>query len=215
MNASATNVGPLAVLRRFAQTGPKEERCDLCNARLAPEHRHLLEMGNRIIHCSCDACEIRFQWVMGGRFKLIPRDVRPLPELEISDAQWDGLALPINLAFFFHSTPAGKMIALYPSPAGAMESLLPLETWKALVVANPVLDDIEPDVEALLVNRVGESREYFIAPIDKCYELAGLIRTHWRGLHGGDVVWGKIDAFFARLELQTVPARNNGEPVHA
>jgi len=215
MNASVTNGGPLAVLRRFAQTGAKEERCDLCNARLAPGHRHLLEMENRIIHCSCEGCAMRLQGVMGGRFKMIPRDARALPGLEMSDGQWEGLALPINLAFFFHSSPAGKMIALHPSPAGAMESLMPPETWEALVAANPVLDDIERDVEALLVNRVDECREYFIAPIDKCYELAGLIRTHWRGLHGGDIVWGKIDDFFARLKLQTAPVRENGAPVHA
>lgn len=215
MNASVTNGGPLAVLRRFAQTGAKEERCDLCSVRLGPEHRHLLEMTNRIIHCCCDACAMRFHGVIGGRFKLIPRDARPLPGVEISDAQWEGLALPINMAFFFNSTPAGRIIALYPSPAGATESLLPLETWETLVAANPALADIEPDVEALLVNRVGQSREYFIAPIDKCYELAGLIRTHWRGLHGGEVVWGKIDEFFGRLKEQTAPARNNGAPIHA
>ena len=43
----------------------------------------------------------------------------------------------------------------------------------------------EPDVEALLVNRVGAVREYFIVPIDECYKLVGLIRLHWRGLSGG------------------------------
>jgi hypothetical protein len=215
MNASVATGGPLAVLRRFAQTGAKEERCDLCSVRLGPEHRHLLEMGTRIIHCTCDMCAMRFHDVVGGRFRLIPRDARAAPGLEISDAQWEGLALPINMAFFFHSTPAGKMMALYPSPAGATESLLPLETWETLVVANPELETMEPDVEALLVNRVGEAREYFIAPMDKCYELAGLIRTHWRGLHGGDVVWGKIGEFFGRLKAQMAPAQNNRIAVHA
>ena len=57
--------------------------------------------------------------------------------------------------------------------------------------ANPVLESLEPDVEALLVNRVGHAREasaaeYYIAPIDACYQLVGLIRVHWRGLSGGD-----------------------------
>jgi hypothetical protein len=94
----------------------------------------------------------------------------------------------------------GKMVALYPSPAGATESLLPLETWSTLVSANPVLGTLEPDVEALLVNRVGDARDYLMAPIDVCYELAGLIRMHWRGLSGGELVWRKIDEFFARLK---------------
>ena len=43
-------------------------------------------------------------------------------ELQLTDAQWDGLFIPINMAFFFHSTPAGRIVALYPSPAGPMES---------------------------------------------------------------------------------------------
>lgn len=206
MSETLTPGGPLAALRRYAQPRAPEERCDLCNLRLGPGHRHLLELASRRIFCSCDACALRFQGVIGGRFKLIPRDARPVPGMLISDAQWEGLSLPINLAFFVFSTPLGKMTALYPSPAGATESLLPLETWSALVAANPALGTMEPDVEALLVNRVGEARHYLIAPIDVCYELAGLIRVHWRGLSGGDLVWRKIGEFFARLETQAAPA---------
>jgi len=58
---------------------------------------------------------------------------------------------------------------------------------------------MQADVEALLVNRSQDAREYFIAPIDKCYELVGTIRVHWRGLSGGDEVWRAIDKFFAQL----------------
>ena len=202
MSASVTTGGPVAALRRYARPRAAEERCDLCSVGLAPVHRHLLEVANRRIFCACDACALRFEGVISGRLKLIPRDARPLPGLHVSDAQWEGLALPISLAFFFFSTPTGKMTALYPSPAGATESLLPLETWSTLVSANPVLGTIEPDVEALLVNRAGDSRDYFIAPMDMCYELAGLIRMHWRGLSGGDAVWRKIEEFFARLRTE-------------
>lgn len=189
----------LAALRRYARPAPAVERCDLCSVELAPAHRHLLELASRRIYCACDACALRFEGVVEGRFKLVPRDARPLPGMQISDAEWDSLAVPINLAFFFFSTPAGKMIALYPSPAGATESLLPLETWWGLVAANPALAAMEADVEALLVNRVGEAHEYWITPIDACFELAGLIRMHWRGLAGGDLVWKKIAEFFAKL----------------
>ena len=91
------------------------------------------------------------------------------------------------------------MAAYYPSPAGATESLLPLTAWETLVGANPVLRDMRPDVETLLVNRVRETREYFLAPIDVCFELVGLIRVHWRGFSGGEEVWREIDRFFARL----------------
>ena len=104
---------------------------------------------------------------------------------------------------------------MYPSPAGAMESLLPLESWKELVEANQVLEGIEPDVQALLVNRVGTAREYFIVPIDTCYELIGLIRTHWRGLSGGETVWREIREFFARLAEQSEPWVHPAEARHA
>ena len=47
----------------------------------------------------------------------------------MTDSQWDGLMMPINMAFFFRSTPQNRVIALYPSPAGATESLLSFDTW--------------------------------------------------------------------------------------
>ena len=67
------------------------------------------------------------------------------------------------------------------------------------MAANPELNTLEPDVEALLVNRVGATREYFIVPIDLCFKLVGLIRLHWRGLSGGAAVWGEIAHYFDDL----------------
>jgi hypothetical protein len=52
-------------------------------------------------------------------------------------------------------------------------------------------------------NRVGTKREYYLAPIDVCFELVGLIRVHWRGLAGGESVWGEIDRFFSRLQMDS------------
>jgi hypothetical protein len=123
----------------------------------------------------------------------------------MTDPEWESLALPIDLAFFFYSTPAGKMTALYPSPAGPTESLLPLTAWESLVRQNRALAEMEADVEALLVNRAGNAREYFLAPIDACYELVGTIRMHWRGLSGGEEVWREIEGFFSRLREQASP----------
>ena len=82
---------------------------------------------------------------------------------------------------------------------GATESELELESWEELEAENPVLGELEDDVEALLVNRAGARREYFLVPIDDCYALAGVLRTHWKGLAGGAEVWREIDAFFDRL----------------
>jgi hypothetical protein len=89
---------------------------------------------------------------------------------------------------------------MYPSPAGATESLLPLTAWETLAANNPDLTQMQPDVEALLANRVGDAHAYFIAPIDKGYELVGTIRKHWKGLSGGEEVWREIDGFFAALK---------------
>ncbi|HEX4666305.1 MAG TPA: DUF5947 family protein [Chthoniobacterales bacterium] len=201
-----------ATLRRFAgaprparkrngAAPPQEiEQCELCSIRLAPTHRHLLEMATRRIVCACDPCALRFENVLEGKFKLIPRDARPLPDFQMSDAHWEALSLPISLAFFFYDTPNEKMAAYYPSPAGATESLLSLTAWEALLEANPILREMRPDVETLLVNRVKETREYFVAPIDLCFELVGLIRIHWRGFSGGEEVWREIDRFFSRLK---------------
>jgi hypothetical protein len=106
------------------------------------------------------------------------------------------------------------MVALYPSPAGPTESLLTLDTWEEIVRANPILEQMEPDVEALLVNRVGPIREHFLAPIDECYKLVGLIRIHWRGLSGGTEVWREINSFFDQLKQRALvpspPGRESG-----
>ena len=211
---------PLATLRRLAQPRIAREHCELCSVPLAGEHRHLLEMSNRKVICACDACAMRFEGVIGGRFKLIPRRPRALPDFQLADEQWESLALPINLAFFFNRSPEGKILAYYPSPAGATESLLPLTTWETLVADNPALEQMEQDVEALLVNRVALARnhyDYFIAPIDVCYELVGLIRVHWRGLSGGEEVWEQISAFFKKLEemSETPKSHHQSEASHA
>jgi hypothetical protein len=206
--ASGRGITPFATLRRFASpriVQERRERCELCCAALPSEHRHLLEVATRNILCACDACALRFQAVAAGRFKLIPRDAHALPGFRLADADWESLALPINLAFFFCHSLSNKMMALYPSPAGATESLLPLSSWQQIVADNPALEAIEPDVEALLVNRVVPARDYYIAPIDQCFELVGLIRAHWRGFSGGEEVWRSIDGFFARLRERAGP----------
>ncbi|HZV35617.1 MAG TPA: DUF5947 family protein [Verrucomicrobiae bacterium] len=203
---------PFATLRRLAQPRIAQEHCELCSLPLANEHRHLLEMAGRKVICACDACAMRFEGVIGGKFKLIPRRPRALPNFQLADEQWESLALPINLAFLLKHSPEGKIGAYYPSPAGATSSLLSLTTWEALVAENPVLDQMEPDVEALLVNRVGSARDYFLAPIDVCYELVGLIRVHWRGLSGGDEVWEHISAFFKKLQERAEPCAAQMEP---
>jgi hypothetical protein len=118
----------------------------------------------------------------------------------LADATWDSLLIPINLAFFYRDSSVGRVVAIYPSPAGATESLLQFGGWQELTVENPVLTEFLPDVEALLVNRMGTARNYYRISIDRCYELVGMIRLHWRGFSGGTKVWQKVSAFFESLK---------------
>jgi hypothetical protein len=201
-------------LRQFARRRPAFERCEMCNTALAPDHQHLLDPVHRKIVCACDACAILFYAQGDTKFKRIPRRIRFLPDFQLTDSQWNGLLMPINMAFFFKSTPhEGRVIAMYPSPAGATESLLTLDTWDEIAANNPVLDQMEADVEALLVNRIGHSRgftdpEHYMVPIEECYKLVGLIRTHWSGLAGGTEVWRQIAEFFSRLKARSPQAEN-------
>jgi len=190
-------------LRQFARRNLPEEQCELCSASLAPTHQHLLALDSRQLVCACDACALLFSRTDAGKYRRVPRRLRWLAGFQLSDADWLALAVPVNMAFFFYHSGARRVLAYYPSPAGPTESQLPLETWEALVRANPVLAGLEPDVEALLVNRLGQRREYYQAPIDRCYELVGVIRLHWRGLAGGTEVWQELEAFFAGLRHES------------
>ncbi|MFY9905561.1 MAG: DUF5947 family protein [Terriglobales bacterium] len=200
------------VLRQFVRRKRDVERCELCAADVGAEHPHLIEPASRKLLCTCNACAILFSG-MGLKYKRVPRRVLALEDFHLSDGQWESLMIPISMAFFFRSTPDARVVAFYPSPAGATESLLPLETWKDLEDANPVLKEMEPDVEALLANRVGHVRgvaapEYFVLPIDECYKLVGLIRAHWRGLSGGTEVWREIGNFFEQLKKKATAVKD-------
>jgi hypothetical protein len=210
--AADASQGGFDAIRRFARVRAPVERCDLCGLELFPEHDHLIEPGRRQLACACPACALLFTGRADARYKRIPRRVVLLEDFSLTDAEWEGLRLPISLAFVFDSTPQGRMVACYPSPAGATESLLELETWTDIRARCPALAGLEPDVEALLVNRTRTPGDYLIVPIDECFKLVGLIRTHWSGLSGGTIVWKEIAAFFAALHGRARPAH---EGLHA
>lgn len=189
------------------------EQCGLCGTPVGQTHHHLLELANRKIVCSCEACAILFSDRAANTYRRIPTDIYILPAFVLSDVQWEALSIPINMAFFCEYEGFLEPSVFYPSPAGATQAHLDADSWHPLVAQNPGLQRMKPDVEALLVNRVTHPHDYYIVPIDECYRLVGLIRTKWRGFSGGKDVWQSIGEFFASLKSRAkVP---QGATTHA
>ena len=202
---------PFAALQRYVPRQPQVAAagqatpCDLCSELIAFEHRHLLEIATRQVQCVCRARAILFatEAASQGHYRLIPERCLYLEDFRLDAAQWDGLQVPVGLAFFFYSTSAQRVMAFYPGPMGATESRLELRTWAALKAHNAILSTMQPDVETLLVNRARGAQQVFLVPIDVCYRLVGLIRLHWRGLSGGQEVWTEIGRFFETLQKRS------------
>jgi Family of unknown function (DUF5947) len=186
-----------------------DEVCELCGVAVPPQHRHVLDLEKRDLLCACRACSVLFdgQAAGGGHYKLVPDRRVALDDFRLDRETWERLSIPVDMAFFFRSTREQRVMAYYPSPAGPIESLLGLEAWGAVETANPVLAELADDIEALLVNRAKGARRQWIVPIEDCYALVGLIRTHWRGFAGGEEAWQQIDRFFRELDARSAPSR--------
>jgi Family of unknown function (DUF5947) len=201
MRTLARTVSPTA--RDEGNAGPLE-RCDLCNTTLPDDHRHMLHLVDRRIVCTCEAC-----WALhSGDPEYRPTGKRTLwlDELQCSEEVWATFQIPIGLAFLMRSTVTNSVVAFYPSPAGATESELTLEAWEAFVCANPVLEQLEPDAEALVVNRLSKPAQYVILPIDQCYALVGLIKSRWEGISGGGAIEEAVPEFFAAIRARSAGA---------
>jgi|SRR6185295_6132714 len=201
-------INQLRSLRGSRPQAAAEERCELCGRPIPSQHSHVVHVEQRNLLCACRPCYLLFtvQGAAGGKYKAIPERYLDLGDRVLSPAQWDRLQVPVDLAFFFFNSPLGRTVAFYPSPAGATESLLSLETWEEIVRANPRVAGLIPDVEALLIWRRAAGCASYVVPIDACYELVGIVRRHWRGFHGGEEAWQAIAAFFAGLAARSEPA---------
>jgi hypothetical protein len=189
----------VAGLGRLARPEPvlEVEKCEVCGSSLSEDHRHLLELGERRILCACEPCIA----MRSGVENYCPVSTRTLwlDDFEFPDELWAAFQLPIGLAFFLRSTGTNTVVALYPSPAGATESELHLESWQALVARNPILEQLEADGEALVVNRMTDPPEHAIVPIDECYRLVGLIKSNWTGISGGNAIADAVPRFFKHV----------------
>ena len=194
------------------------ERCELCAELLPDDHGHVVDLETRAMMCACRPCYLVFapEGAGGSRFRAVPDRFVSFPEFTLLASQWDGLQIPVGVAFFFMNSSLNHVAAFYPSPAGATESMLSLDSWEEIVASNPDLAALLPDVEAFLVRsaerRSGEATaECYLVPIDVCYELVGELRRLWKGFDGGAEAHAAIDAFFDRVRAKAKPARTSAE----
>ena len=76
-------------------------------------------------------------------------------------------------------------------------------SWNTRDVLERCLRSLEPDVEAVLLRRLGPQEfSCHVVPVDRCYELVGLVRSRWAGLSGGNELWATVADFFTGLDAQ-------------
>ncbi|MGH3456748.1 DUF5947 family protein [Aeromicrobium sp.] len=213
MSGGGRRSDPLATLRRINTTRPTVvpgERCEMCAAPIPEEHQHVVGLEDRSLMCTCRACYLLFSDQKAHlRYRAVPDRYLSFSEFAFDQASWDDLQIPVGLAFLFRNSVQDRMVAFYPSPAGATESELSLESWDGLRAANPQFDLLLADVEALLIYRDDEGRGAFhcvLVPIDVCYELVGTMRMTWRGFDGGQEARHAMADFFATVESKSRPA---------
>ncbi len=208
---SANPPNVLSVLRRIRNrpaADPSVTTCDMCAEPITDDHPHVVDIQSRQLMCTCRGCRLLFT-ADGAhlRYRAVPDRYLSFPDFALTEAGWDALDIPVGLAFFFASSVTGRMGAFYPGPAGVAESELGLRGWSDVVAANPELDVLAQDVEALLVRGPDGDRpaECFLVPIDACYELAGRLRTVWRGFDGGQDAHRAIAEFFGSVADRAKP----------
>ncbi|RMI28578.1 DUF5947 family protein [Nocardia stercoris] len=209
------------ILRRIAaDRAPRPapgERCEMCAEPVAAEHQHVVDVEGRQLMCVCRGCYLLFTDEHAAlRYRAVPQRYLSFPDFTMTRPEWDALEIPVGLAIFFHNSAAGRTVVLYPGPAGATESELPLPDRQTLIEQHPEFAAPAADVEALLIrvpDRDTAAAECLLLPIDACYEFIGRIRLLWRGFDGGSDVRRFVDEFFATAAARARPAGTPGPEV--
>lgn len=187
---------------------PAAERCEMCSEIIPGEHQHVVNVGARQLMCVCRPCYLLFtDHTAELRYRAVPDRYLAFPGFALDRRAWEALQIPVGVAFFFTNSALGRTVAFYPGPAGATESELDLQAWKAIGGADPRVALLTDDVEALLV-RVPDTEnadpQSYLVPIDACYEFVGRLRMLWRGFDGGQEARAFIDDFFSRVAARAV-----------
>lgn len=214
MSGSDPALDTIRRIRRSPPPPPPGERCEMCAEQIPEEHQHVVDLEQRGLMCTCRGCYLLFSEAGAKqRYRAVPDRHLELHGFRFTDREWDDLQIPVGLAFLFHNSSQERVVAFYPSPAGATESELPLEAWQTVVTANPALTGMQSDVEALLLHRDDDGR--FVAhvvPIDLCYELVGTMRATWRGFDGGHEARAAMATFFSRVAELSRPVDSKAAP---
>ncbi|GFG49580.1 hypothetical protein CQY20_19325 [Mycolicibacterium agri] len=205
-----TNAYDVLARIRAARSAPQPagERCEMCAEPIADEHQHVVNVEGRQLMCVCRGCYLLFTDTTAElRYRAIPDRYLAFPDFALDRRHWEALQIPVGLAFFFRNSALGRTVAFYPGPAGATESELDLSAWNDIRAADPRVDMLADDTEAVLV-RVGDADETaaprsYLLPIDTCYEFVGRLRLLWHGFDGGQQVRAFIDEFFEILDAKS------------
>ncbi|HEY9264052.1 MAG TPA: DUF5947 family protein [Mycobacterium sp.] len=193
---------------RAVRTAPRPagESCEMCAEQIADEHQHVVNIEGRQLMCVCRGCYLLFTDQHAAlRYRAVPDRYLAFPDFALDRRRWDALQIPVGLAFFFRNSHLDRTVAFYPGPAGATESELDLESWNDLRAADPRVDMLADDTEALLVrvaatdtadDEQAAAPVCHLLPIDACYEFVGRLRMLWRGFDGGQDARRYIDEFF-------------------
>jgi hypothetical protein len=187
---------------------PAGERCEMCSEMIPDEHQHVVSLAARQLMCVCRACYLLFTDSTAElRYRAVPDRYLAFDDFALDRRAWEALQIPVGVAFFFTNSALGRTVAFYPGPAGATESELDLDAWKAIAGADPRVALLTDDVEALLV-RVPEVEnaepQSYLVPVDACYEFVGRLRMMWRGFDGGQEARAFIDDFFSLVAARAV-----------
>lgn len=197
----------LARIRANRPAGPATgERCEMCAEPIADEHQHVVNVEGRQLMCVCRACYLLFTDTKATlRYRAVPDRYLTFEDFGLGRREWELMQIPVGLAFFFRNSSLGRTVAFYPGPAGATESQLDLDAWNEIRAADPRVDLLADDTEALIV-RVPEDEsaapECHLVPIDACYEFVGRLRLLWHGFDGGQHVRSYIEDFFAQVSAR-------------